>query len=197
MSLIGCSFWLGVIAIEKPPHSELQCWDAFFSSCSLTHHLFKPSTCVELSQVKTVQSWEEKEWWKWRWRRCSGITWWLECDPWGHCLLAAVLLIRLCIVSLFISACFKTSERQILQESPKGFIFWEQECVGMLPENILFKRSMTELEKVIIIWKGFVTYMKGSTERERLSRSPGSCPLFPRALLSPAGYISMPLTMCL
>lgn len=80
MSLVGCSFWLRMTAIQKPPHSELLCWDAFFaSSCSLTCHLYKPSTWVELSQVKTMQSWEEEEWWKWGWRCYSADTRWLEC----------------------------------------------------------------------------------------------------------------------
>lgn len=75
---------------------------------------------------------------------------------------------RLCIVSLFITAYVKSSERKMLQESPKGFIFCEQECVDMLPENIIFQRTMTKLEKIIIIWTGFVTYMKESTKGARL-----------------------------
>lgn len=96
--------------------------------------------------------------------------------PPGHLLLAAVLSIRVSVVFvfLFVTKRAETSERKTPEALPEGFVLRDQESVGMLPENILFKRSMAKLEKIVILWKGFVTYAKGSTRKENTALRSGT-----------------------
>lgn len=111
--------------------------------------------------------------------------------PPGHLLLAAVLSVRVSVVFLFITKRAETSERKTPEALPEGFVLRDQESVGMLPENILFKRSMAKLEKSFFFGRDLFPTRKEAPEKRTLPRGPGPCSFLPRASRSTAA-VSVP-----